>query len=243
VALDQHKLLVSGPTDGSLGPVAQRQVKMECTLDELSVSVNQIKASVQSVSSDHSALINDISLLSQSLDQKLASFNATIDARIQELNGICAQSCPPSDSVPHVRVDRSMNIVVFGIDEDKDASVWRRKVDSALLHVHGQSVDVADMFRLGRYVPGKTRPVLVKLRSSWDKRIIISRRSSLKGYPGSVYIAADEPLEVRRQKALDRIKSRAERAGNTVSIAGDVLFVNNEPVFSLSRGNIVSNNE
>jgi len=50
-------------------------------------------------------------------------------------------------------------------------------------------------------------------------------------------------LEVRRQKALDRIKSRAERAGNTVSIAGDVLFVNNEPVFSLSRGNIVSNNE
>ena len=62
--------------------------------------------------------------------------------------------------------DRAHNIVVFGIKEDRDMSIWRRNVDEALQFVVGHAVDAVDMFRLGRFIPNSTRPrpVLVKLR-------------------------------------------------------------------------------
>ncbi len=49
-----------------------------------------------------------------------------------------------------------------------------------MLHfVADHDVDTVDMYRLGRYVAGRARPVLVKLRPVWDKRILQSRCSKL----------------------------------------------------------------
>ena len=38
--------------------------------------------------------------------------------------------------------DRSKNIVVFGVAEDRSAVVWRQTVDAALRHVTGSDIDV-----------------------------------------------------------------------------------------------------
>ena len=137
----------------------------------------------------------------------------------------------------HAAVDRKQNIVVFGVKEDQDPSIWRQQVEIILEYVHGMRVDVVDMFRLGRFSSEKTRPVLVKLRTVWDKRIILNGCSRLKHFSQrGIFISADEPLEVRRKQTFDRLKYRADQSKKLVNVTDGVLSIDGVAVFFLSAG-------
>ena len=82
---------------------------------------------------------------------------------------------------------------------------------------------------------------MVKLNTAWDRRLILYSCNKLKTYPIKVYINADESLEDRRKKTLDRLSRRAEREGKIVSVENGVLVVNGVETFSLSNGSLVSN--
>ena len=105
-----------------------------------------------------------------------------------------------------------------------------------------RDVSISDATRLGKFQPDKTRPVLVKLHSVWDKRVILRSARKLKNYPERIYISSDEPVEIRRKHTLERIKSRAERDGKIVSIQNDVLFVDSIAVYSLKDGPLPNHN-
>jgi len=54
-------------------------------------------------------------------------------------------------------------------------------------------------------------PALVKMQSVWDKRTTVSGAWKLATSLGleRIFISPDEPLEVRRQKTMDRLKKKA----------------------------------
>ena len=117
-------------------------------------------------------------------------------------------------------------------------TVWRGEVDDILTFVTGRSIKVTDSFRLGRFTEGnKNRPVLVKLKSEWDKRVILAKSYQLKNYATrGIFVAPDETLEERRKRTMERMKVKATRAGDHVSIDDDTLIVNGTAVYSLSNG-------
>lgn len=85
----------------------------------------------------------------------------------------------------------------------------------------------------------KPRPILIKLRVAWDKRIILNKSSKLKQYSQhGIFISSDEPLETRRKNTLERLKYRAVRAGQRVAVNDGVLIVDDVAVFSLQNGNL-----
>jgi hypothetical protein len=88
----------------------------------------------------------------------------------------------------------------------------------------------------GPYREGRTRPVLVKLRSVWDRRIILSTRYKLKGYKDRIYIYPDEPLETRRKQTLERLKAKAEDDGKVATVLNNELIIDGVLVFSLEKG-------
>jgi hypothetical protein len=136
-----------------------------------------------------------------------------------------------------VTVDRQSNIVLFGVPENRDASIWRHSIDNILNFVFGYSVGTIDMFRLGRFSSLSCRPVLVKLRTVWDKRLIMSKRSKLKNYDQrGVFIDSDEPVAVRRKQTFDRLKRKAEREGKRVSVSDGTLCIDDIAVFSVRDG-------
>ena len=145
------------------------------------------------------------------------------------------------DPLQQQQVDRAMNIVVFGVAENRAASVWRQKVDEALLFVTGHAVDVVDAYRIGRFDTNKIRPIIVKLRTLWDRRLIVSNCNKLKNFSSRIFISPDESLEDRRKRSFDRIRHRAEQAGKDVSVDNGVLLVNGVRIFSLGEGNLVRN--
>ena len=252
VATDLGRLPKFGPEEINLGVVVDRQVKMEESIKNLSSSVQHL-ASTTPVISDQSVVDQSLPTLARDIDRRLAEFNDVISSRLDHLHAVCAQltdsvnvrvkSPPHSHPSPPQRtqlLDRSMNLVVFGIAEDRSAPVWRQKVDEVLKFVTEHDVDCVDMFRIGRYNDTKTRPIIVKLRTAWDRRIILASCNKLKNYKDKVFISPDESIESRRKRTFDRMKVQAERRGDKVVCDNGVLIIEDKPAFSLKDGKIIN---
>jgi hypothetical protein len=201
-----------GPEEINLAVVVDRQVQMDVAIANLSSSVE--KLSRNSPPADSSSVAQQS--IANDIQQQLGAFSDAIGARLDHLSSVCTQlaenakprnvvyTSPREERKSH-DVDRSMNVMVFGVAENKDVRVWRRVVDRALQFVVGHVVDVKDMLRVGRYTDGKIRPIIVKLRTSWDRRIILAECGKLKDFEERIFFAADEPVEERRKKCLDAL--------------------------------------
>lgn len=243
-----------GPKEINLAVVVERQVQMDATISYLSTSV--AKTISNPTRADSFSLAQQAAQsVAQDMKQQLGAFNDGVNRRLDHLSAVCVQHAEKAAVTPPSRVsvsltprastqsrdaafDRSMNLMLFGVSEDKDAAVCRRKVDQVLQFVSGNSVDVLDMFRVGRFAQNKLWPIIIELRTIWDNRIILSKCSKLKEFGEPTFIAADEPLEIRRKNMLMRTQTRAERAGKSVSVADGVLSIDNVKVFSLRYGKL-----
>jgi hypothetical protein len=183
------------------------------------------------------------------LQHKFDAFSSSVNARLDQLSTVYRTSLdahnrpkPDNNRTQSDTVDRQFNIVIFGVPENRDASVWRRGVDDILRFVVDYSVDTVDMFRLGRFSPNKSRPVLVKLRTVWDKRLILSKRSKLKNFSQrGIFVESDEPVAARRSQTIDRLKRKAEREGKRVCVNEGVLCIDDSAVFSVTDGFLNNN--
>ena len=116
-----------------------------------------------------------------------------IDSVKERKGGWSSNNAPPKVSV----FDRSMNVVIMGVTENANAAVWRETITQALNISAVCEIEIIDAFRLGRFVDVKARPVLVKLGSVWNRRLVIAGARKLFHVEDlhKVFITADEPLE------------------------------------------------
>jgi len=61
----------------------------------------------------------------------------------------------------------------------------------------------------------------------------------LKNFSVKIFITADESIQVRREKALERWRSQAEKDSKSVEVRDVILSVDGIQVFSLSDGKLV----
>ena len=120
-----------------------------------------------------------------------------------------------------------------------DGTAWRDTVFQTLSTAAGREVVIEDAFRLGRTVSvGRKRPILVRLHSAWDRRIILSGSWKLSRKAGfeNIFVAPDEPVEIRRQKTCDRLVKKATARGQSVAVVNGILSIDDQAIFSLERG-------
>jgi len=230
-----------------LAAVVDRQVRADSAIKDLTTTVQQLAATHTGFTSPDPSAQRTIQAATANMQQKLDSFATSVFARLDHLSVVCNSSLSCASQQNNVaqqpeNFDRKLNIVMFGVPEERDVSVWRRKVDEILHYITNHNFDVVDAFRLGRYGPNgpsKTRPILVKLRTVWDKRLILSSCSSLKQYSQrGVFVSADEPPEVRRREMYGKLKHRAVKDNKIVDKKDGILIIDNITVYSLSRGYI-----
>ena len=87
--------------------------------------------------------------------------------------------------------------------KNRDASIWKSKIDDVFRFIVGKNVEVGDAFRMGTYRAGKARPALVKMACAWDRRWILASCKKLKDYPERVFVRPDESPEVRFRKTFE----------------------------------------
>ena len=74
----------------------------------------------------------------------------------------------------------------------------------------------------GKYDAVKVRPILVKLHSAWDRRIVLSGAHNLSKDARfvRVFLSPDEPIEVRRRNQLERLKKREGKCATVIGPNG-----------------------
>ena len=207
---------------------SDHQVTLKASIEQLATKVEGFGARVQTAV--------DVNHVEEAVKVSVESSLAPFQVKFTELSNLChniAEALKPSStSMSRVmvkddaddkvdKVDRSRNVIIFGIDEvtdTTDGTAWRDTVVQTLSTAAGRDVVIEYAFRLGRTVTtGRKRPVLVRLHSAWDRRIILSGSWKLSRKAGfeSIFIAPDEQVEIRRQKICDRLVKRATTRGQS----------------------------
>ena len=161
---------------------------------------------------------NEISKLAniiKDLNSAIISLTETITSLKSSVTKYTPTSVQEADATTNIPVkrtvdDRSMNIVVYGINESppKTAKPDRTKndllnllpvlnaVDSSI-----QNASIKDLFRLGKFDPSQTRPrpILVKFLRRIDVSTILSNRNLVKK---PVIIKADMSKDERKIESM-----------------------------------------
>ena len=118
----------------------------------------------------HQKFTDTLALISSCFDRSNSSieeFGKHIDQDRSE---------PPKSSA---EADFAMNVIINGVSEDKDPCIWCNNVDNNLECAFKHLVIAADVQHVGsRYKDARTRPILVKLTSVWDRRIVLGESRS-----------------------------------------------------------------
>ena len=122
--------------------VVNRRVKADAAIQSLTESLNESLSGDNDNSSDESA--TGMKAIADSLDRQMSTMNNNIQKQLYHLNAIClATSTQHSQIIRHETetkpnppdFDRSLNVVISGVDEDKYSSLWRKTADKVLHHM------------------------------------------------------------------------------------------------------------
>ena len=122
---------------------------------------------------------------------------------------------------------RELNLILFGLQET--GSIVESKqllVDEILLFITGRAIPIKDLFRLGKlarpssgssgFSSGKLCPVLIKLMTAWDCRVVLYSKRKLKDFRlGYLFL-----WEERSPEHKDRRQKVGPASGNQSSSAG-----------------------
>ena len=247
VATNHDRIPRYGPEELNICSVIDKQISTDARLDDVSCQIANLNSRseqmVSELSSKYTDLDKKLLILIENihtLSQQKQQHNVTPPSSSTAVNPAVINPPPPTPAI-----DRSRNVVVFGVDESGSSDEWHKKLYIILHIVLGKDVSnvIEDAFRLGKYTSSKTRPILVKLKSAWDKRLIINNSHCLSKYPEykmSVFIRSDEAVDVRRKAAMKALFERAQRRGQDPVINDNVLYINNAAVYSLKNGPVTT---
>ena len=240
-ATDLSRLPGYAPEETNICAVADRQRQMSATMNQLEEAVHSLLKP---------ATVSALEPVDQHFRESVSSIQLKLDELAKVVKGLRCNSTTATTTTgakaAGVEQSREKNIVVFGIPESRDSSEWRAKLTEALCYTAGRDVPVSDAFRIGKFSHDKARPLIVKLQSVWDRRIILSNSRTLANAGDDmrrIFIVADMPLEERRKKTLKRLHDKAVRDNRNavVSANGASLVVDGVVTFTVKDGYVLNN--
>ena len=90
-------------------------------------------------------------------------------------------------SVSTKPIDRSRNVIIFGVPESRSLLDTENLVRQAFEFAVGRKIKLVDCRRLGKFNPNqeKGRPLIVKLALVWDRRLLLNTKCKLRHFKGA----------------------------------------------------------
>ena len=195
-------------------PISELVMGNSLCLKELDVRISQLRVDLAGLHSLTAKVETSISSTPSS------SYASVVRSAVS--NSGCSSSLEGS------RLDRGDNLMIFGLHEAESLPDLKKSVDELLVFITGRPVPVNDLFRLGRRpkssdseTPSRPRPVLLKLMSSWDRRLIMSAVRKLKGFRlKGIFVREDLSPEERQRRRDGRRAPEAPTASNLADSLG-----------------------
>ena len=111
-------------------------------------------------------------------------------------------------SVSTKPIDRSRNVIIFGVPENRSLLDTENLVRQAFEFAVGRKIELDDCQRLGKFNPHqeKSRPLIVKLASVWDQRLLLNTKYKLRQFKGAQLFAREDqaPEDCKRNDAKSK---------------------------------------
>ena len=102
---------------------------------------------------------------------------------------------------------RSASVILCGLPEGSLVDT-RNLVDEISTFLTDSTKDLKDLFRIGKKTVDRCQPTIVKLRTVWDKRLLLAAKSKLKSFRLSgIFILQDMSKDERLAAAARHSKS------------------------------------
>ena len=211
-----------------------------------SLSLDPVSEQVQ----DNTKALLSLTLVVNSIEKKMSSFFETSASTFPPQNTIPDSQAPLSYSAavtegaqvelhlpnpreatyrPQMRRDaftvdsndRYSNLLVFGLLMET-----KEKVGNILTYLTGITIGVRDLFRIGRFkkeAEHTSRPVLVKLSSAWDRKVVLLYKRKFKNYHISrLFLREDLAPELRKRPVHPQSKPQEIFHGTAQHSSGPV---------------------
>lgn len=209
-----------------ISEVKEEIKKIKATTENLAENLNKISSEVQSIKSENVQIQDRISIIESDI-AKIKNTQTDIDS--QSSKTLFANH---EELILEMkdRTDRERNIIFVGIKEssDKNPSV-RRNYDMEMITqiatvLYENCPKPVNCIRLGKYNPGKDRPVKVCYDNTHIPILLLRHKSKL---PENVMIYADQTpaQKIYLQSIKDELKKRKD-SGETDLI---IKYIKNKP--------------
>ena len=222
----------------SLDPLAEQVERNSQTLNTLVSAVtsleNKLSSSMPSIptqsvlnsnSDDVSASPSKLSTDNTTYAGRAASFlpssSASVD--VSHLKSVPSRQSSHLDS-------RETNIILFGLPESKSIIESKKVVDEVLTFLVDKPIILKDLFRLGKYNQAsnatvRPRPILIKLSTPWDRKLVLLKKRSLKHFRLSgLFLREDLPPEMRQRRGAT-VHSQSSAPGSSSYPSGQPNIV------------------
>ena len=170
-------------------------------------------------------------------DANLQSVQKTVETEMKSYSSVVQKSCTEALAPRKIaaavksveeKVNRSTNIIVYGVSEEDSESVDSKVAD--LLERLEEKPKVTACRRIGKSKPDTVRPISIRVQSSSTVALILQKAKKLREIDGykSIYLCPDRTLEVRNicKKLVNQLKEkRASDQNNRYFIRrGKILY-------------------
>ena len=129
------------------------------------------------------------------------------------------------------REKRKRNVVVFGLEENSPPSIQKdRENVIEIFKILEAPIGAFRVYRIGKPLDGRIRPLLVELGGVWERNLLLSRTKRLACFARfrNVFLRADLPVEKRlsfcRARALAPVSSSVVPLPSAAPVSGSGLF-------------------
>ena len=164
-----------------------------------------------------SELKSNICAVQESVNQVSLQLKGHFSADHYSSTGVHGQA-KKAGSQEHT--NRSHN-VVFGVPESRDLLSAEALVSRAFESVVGRKVTITDCGPIGRFSSEsvRSRPLLMKFASVWDRRLLLSSKYKLKDFSeANLFVRKDRPPNERKVSAQQQASQQGISA-TTKSLA------------------------
>lgn len=192
----------------------------------------------------------------QKIDENINTVNAKLDKVVQEMKQVKEENRKLKSVVAEQekRIDnlerevRKKNVVIKGVmDEEEENENKSKEKITLLLQKMGVNIDmnmdIEEIRRLGNYVEGRKRPIIVKLTKERTKILILQNARNLSGT--DIWIDEDFSKTVQEErKALVPHLKEERKKGNRAYLRFNKLIVNGEAytIKDIRRGDEIGKN-
>lgn len=231
----------------SLESIAMAISRIECSQNTVLSELALIRAAQSKVEDSISSLSSRVDALEKIAETNQLSCTSSVAgpdmAKLSSDIKLLSNKCDDAEN----RLRRTIyiyNLLFFGIT-DKQDETWSQSESritsfcSQELDITINSHDIERAHRLGRYQPGKNRPIIVSFMRFKDKGQILSASSKLKNSPFSVR----EDYSARVRLARKKLFSYGKQSTAFFKIRFDKLIMNNKQfVYNAGTDSVVELN-